>query len=71
MHPREGDEKLSEGSKAIGSGGATVRSSARKPEGAQDRPRPAMSAGRCARFTTIRCANTFQRDFLDLLGKLS
>ena len=73
MHPREGDEDLSEGSNSdpLANGGrGKPRKRARKPDGA-GRPRTGElgKALRSVYDSTLR--EDVPRDFLDLLGKLS
>jgi len=73
MHPREGDEDLSEGSKSDphASGRDKNRSRrARKPDiGGRSKAGDLGKALRSVYDTTLR--EDVPRDFLDLLGKLS
>jgi hypothetical protein len=72
MHPREGDEELSEGSNsdphAIGRDKHRSKK-ARKPDGARTKAGDVGKALRTVYDTTLR--EDVPTDFLDLLGKLS
>jgi Anti-sigma factor NepR len=71
MHPREGDEDLSEGSKSDPSAaGRDKRAKARKPNsGSRPKGGDLGKALRSVYDTTLR--EDIPSDFLDLLGKLN
>ena len=73
MHPREGDEDLSEGSDSDSPGGGRDKRRSKRPRKPADAGRArAGELGKALRSiydTTLR--EDVPRDFLDLLGKLS